>query len=131
LNLFLQTDVTYEFAVWGTNPDADPDTLFGYWFNHYSNPFLSGARADNKSGKYLRCDAAQLSAPCFVEDPALTQTWDKRANFHIEIDGVIGTPEPSQFIISGSALLGIALLSGVRRKVQSSRFGHLTDDQAH
>lgn len=124
LNLQLQAGVPYEFAVWGTNPNADPDTLYGFWSNHYSNAFLSGAREDNKSGSYLRCDATQLSAPCFVEDPLADGVWDKGANMNIEIDSATSTttPEPSSFLMSCSALLGVLFLLRKRPKVRGGQF---------
>jgi hypothetical protein len=118
LHLVLQAGVTYEFAVWGTNPNADPETLYGYWFDHYSNPFLSGAREDDKSGDYLRCDATQLSAPCFIEDPKADQVWNKGAVMNIDLEGV-PTPEPSTIFLSGAALVGVLLFS--RNRHQTSR----------
>jgi hypothetical protein len=120
LNLVLTTGVVYQFAVWGTSADPDPDTLFGYWFNSYSNAYLSGAIENNASGTYLRCDATNLSAPCFVEDPLTDQTWDKGANMNIEIDGTItNTPEPSTFLMSGTAVLG--LVSLLRNRIRSRK----------
>jgi len=121
-NMYLQllTGVKYEFAVWGTNPNPDPTTLYGYWFNHYSNPFLSGAREDNLSGTYLRCDATNLSAPCFVEDPRIDQTWNKGANLNIEIDGNV-VPEPSSLLLTGGAMIGVALFLRKRQRAFTER----------
>jgi hypothetical protein len=121
LNLTLSTGVVYQFAVWGTGADPDPDTLYGYWFNSYSNAWLSafsGAHEDNFSGTYLRCDATNLSAPCFVEYPRADGTWDKGANMNIEIDGTITntSPEPSAFLMSGPAILGLLLWLRNRKK---------------
>ncbi len=106
LSLQLATGVPYEFSVWGASSDADPNSEYGYWFNAYSSPsfFLSGAREDDKTGTYLRCDATQLSNPCFVEDPFTDQTWDKRADFDIMING-IAAPEPGTFLLSGLTIL--------------------------
>jgi hypothetical protein len=122
LNLVLSTGVDYQFAVWGTNPNADPTTLYGYWFNQYSNAFLSGAREDNKSGEYLRCNANDLSAPCFVEDPSLDQTWDKGANLNMIIDSfVTATPEPSSFAMPLTAILALASLFKIQTASSRTR----------
>jgi MYXO-CTERM domain-containing protein len=111
LSLTLTTGVVYQFAVWGTSANPDPNSLYGYWFSSYSNALLSGAIEDSFSGTYLRCDATNLSAPCFVEDPLLDQTWDKGANMNIEIDGTVSdsAPEPSTSLMAGTALLGLAV----------------------
>jgi hypothetical protein len=125
LDLNLTAGVTYEFAVWGTSSNPDPNTLYGYWFNHYSNPFLSIAREDNKSGEYLRCDATNLSAPCFNENPKVDQTWNKRANENIVISGIV-TPEPSTFLMSGAPIFGLTWLLMRRRKTARSARGFTT-----
>lgn len=118
LNLTLTPGVVYQFAVWGTSANPDPNSLYGYWFSSYSNAFLSGAIEDSFSGSYLRCDATNLSAPCFVEDPLADQTWDKGANMNIEIDGTVSntTPEPSTSLMAGSILLGLGLVMRHRNK---------------
>jgi PEP-CTERM motif len=118
LDLTLTTGVVYQFAVWGTSANADPNSLYGYWFSSYSNAFLSGAVEDSFSGMYLRCDATNLSAPCFVEDPLADQTWNKGANMNIEIDGTVSTtPEPSTSLMAGTVLLGLALLRHRKKHV--------------
>lgn len=125
MDLVLSTGVDYQFAVWGTNPNADSSTLYGYWFNHYSNAFLSGARADNKSGEYLRCSTYDLSGPCFVEDPAIDQTWDKGANFNMIIDGsVTATPEPSSFVFPLMGILVAASLFKIHKASSRTRAHH-------
>lgn len=125
LDLVLSTGVDYQFAVWGTNPNADPTTLYGYWFNSYSNAFLSGAREDNKSGEYLRCNANDLSAPCFEEDPRVDQTWDKGANLNMVIDGsVTATPEPASFIFPLTGILAVASLFKIHKASSRTRAHH-------
>ena len=118
LSLVLSPGVVYQFAVWGTSATPDPNSLYGYWFTSYSNALLSGAIENNFSGTYLRCDATNLSAPCFEEDPLLDQTWDKGANMNIEIDGTVSstTPEPSASLMAATGLLGLALMLRHRTK---------------
>jgi len=125
LDLVLSTGVDYQFAVWGTNPNADSTTLYGYWFNHYSNALLSGAREDDKSGEYLRCSATNLSQPCSVEYPGFDQTWDKDANLNIVIDGsVTATPEPSSFIFPLAGILGVASMFKIHKASYHTRAHH-------
>lgn len=107
LNLVLPAG-TYEFAVNGTGSAPDPNSGYGYWYNSFVNGLLSGSLQSDMSGTYLRCSYADMSGPCFVEDPTLDGTWDKGANFNLAVEGT-ALPEPGSALMVG---IGFPLLCG-------------------
>ena len=143
LDLNLAAGVTYDFAVTGlgyypggpalpaacANDDSagedcmmNPDTGYGYWYNEYSNPGLSGSnQSDSGLDSYLRCsyddsyDGLPSTQPCLVSDPLTDGNWNKGADMNVELDGTFASsvPEPATIGLFGIGLVGLAL---VRRK---------------
>jgi hypothetical protein len=105
----------YQFAINGVGTNPDPDSLYGYWFTSFVNGPLSGSSQSNNSGSYLRCSYADLSGPCFVENPLADGLWNKNADMNLEITGS-ATPEPASVAMLGMGILAVGCLSRRRKR---------------
>jgi len=114
----------YQFAINGTGADPDPDTGYGFWYNSFVNGPLSGTPQSDTSGTYLRCSYADLSGPCFVENPLADGSWNKGANMNIEVDGsIVSSPEPPSLSMLWVGLLGVGWLAWRRTVASAPRTG--------
>jgi hypothetical protein len=144
LGLNLAAGVTYDFAVTGlgygypggpavptlcaNDPSQGADCVmdpnnpggYGYWYNSFSNPMLSGSTQDGPHNTYLRCNydstGVPNSDPCGIADPVAEQTFNKGADMNVELDGTAASsiPEPSTIALFAAGFAGIGFLR--RRK---------------
>jgi len=111
LNLLIMNGALYEFAVWGLgyqtlcsgtdNQCMDPNTLYGYWFNEYSNAALSGTTQQGADNFYLKFSASDLNAPT-----TFISASPKPVDLNVTITGAVNIPEPAT-----CGLLGLGLIS--------------------
>jgi hypothetical protein len=124
LNLTIMSGVTYEFAVWGVGYQnqcigtdyrcMDPNSLYGYWFNEYSNAALSGSTQQGTDGYYLKFSATDPNAPTTFVDAA--QNGGQRSvDLNVTISGV-GVPEPATCGLLGLGLIALGYFSRKRSR---------------
>jgi hypothetical protein len=122
LNLTIMGGVTYEFAVWGlgyhtqcTGTDSqciDPNTLYGYWFNEYSNAALSGTAQQGADNLYLKFSATDPHAPT-----TFMSAGSKPVDLNVTISGMavptvaVPTPEPAAYGPVGLGLIALGYFS--------------------
>ncbi|PWU03976.1 MAG: hypothetical protein C5B51_17710 [Terriglobia bacterium] len=116
LNLVLASGVTYEFAVWGLgHPQTeDPNTMYGYWFNEYSNAGSSGNAQDGSDNFFLSFDANNLDAVSSYVNAQQAGLGPKPVDLNVQIVG-IGVPEPTTFGLLGIGLIALGYFSRKRR----------------
>jgi hypothetical protein len=142
LNFTAQAGVQYQFVVWGFGWNTacstmdfqcmDPNTEYGYWFNEYSVPFLSGRREQDPTGYYLQYVNFANSQLC--PDPStcngapsnstlgqdLNGNNTLRVNQNVIIEGYgvdpVSTPEPGTRTLIGLGFVLFACLSRRLRK---------------
>jgi hypothetical protein len=93
---------------------------YGYWYNSFSNPPLSGSEQDGPHNTYLRCnygnDGNPSAEPCLVADPVAEQTAPVGADMNVELDTASpgSIPEPGTVALFVAGLAGLGFLR--RRK---------------
>jgi hypothetical protein len=120
LNLTIRNGVTYEFAVWGLgyhtrctgtdNQCIDPNTLYGYWFNEYSNAGLSGTPQQGADNFYLKFSASDPNAPT-----TFITASPRPVDLNVTISGV-GVPEPATCGLLGLGLIALGYFSRKRSR---------------
>ncbi len=143
-NTFLNLDMvlppgTYEFGINGVGADPDASTGYGFWYTSFVDGPLSGSYQSSSSypsnpgiaqstsnGSYLRCSYADLSGPCFQEDPVADGTWDTPLDMNIEIDGTT-LPEPGSAAMLGIGLFALGVSGLVARFRRSEKSVHQPD----
>jgi PEP-CTERM motif len=140
LNFTAQAGVQYQFVVWGfgwntmcTTIDfqcMDPTSLYGYWFNEYSSPLLSGRFEQGATGSYLsfvnfeNTQICPTVSACDGLSPQPLQPQNAAGNTvavdeNVIIDGygvnLVSTPEPGTGALAG---LGLVLFACFSRKLK-------------
>jgi hypothetical protein len=123
LNLTLVGGQMYEFAVWGlgyntlcTDSDfqcVDPNSLYGVWFNEYSNAARSGPTEQQASGLIAKFDATNLGAVASYENIQQIGAGPVPVNLNFEIVGQ-PIPEPATMGLVGLGLVTLGVLSRKR-----------------
>jgi hypothetical protein len=123
LNLTLVGGQMYEFAVWGlgystlcTDTDfqcIDPNSLYGAWFNEYSNALLSGPKEQQASGEIAKFDATNLRAVASYENIPQIGAGPVPVNLNFQIVGQ-PIPEPATMGLVGLGLVTLGVLSRKR-----------------
>ena len=101
-----------DFAVWGTSPNADQFSLYGFWFPHVSNAANGGVVAESADGAFLVFDFADLSNPGFRANPEALGLWDKGGDVNVLVN-LTETPEPGYSV---AMLASLGILAAVRRR---------------
>jgi hypothetical protein len=145
LNFTAQAGAQYQFVVWGfgwnndgtpipcTTTDfqcIDPNTGYGYWYNEYSVPLLSGQKEQGATGYYLSYVNFMDNEICLTQSAcegltpqpvhpqdAFGNTVDVNQNVIINGYGVdvVTTPEPGTRTL---VVLGMGLIAFVSRKLR-------------
>ena len=116
LNFWLMPGAVFEFAVNGTGTSVDPNTLYGYWFNHFTNAARAGNFQRDADGRYLVFDLQNPTGPAFERDPLDAGLWDKRADMNVRIVfEAAPVPEPASLVLVGAGLSAAWLLRRYRR----------------
>jgi hypothetical protein len=112
LNWMVPGGAIIDFAAWGINPDANADSLYGYWFTHMSNAADGGILQVSADGAFLVFDTANLSNPGFHANPLVLGLWDKSADVNVIVE-TTELPEPG---FGPAVLASLGMLAMMRRR---------------